>query len=60
MGLILIANIIIADLAKKTDIIFITFNMVLQTSVYSISAAHTVFHNKARKVSKLSSFTKFT
>ena len=59
MGLILIANIVIADLAKKADIIFMTPNMVLQTCIYSISAAHVVFYNKAKKASKLNSLTKF-
>ena len=29
MGLILIANIVIADLVKKTDVILITLDMVL-------------------------------
>jgi hypothetical protein len=60
MGLILIANIVITDLTKKADVIFITPNIVLQTCIYSISATHAVFYNKARKAFKLSSFTKFT
>jgi uncharacterized membrane protein len=59
MGLILIANIVITDLAKKADVIFIIPNMVLQTYIYSISATRAVFYNKARKASKLSSLTKF-
>ena len=53
------ANIIITDLAKKADIIFITLNVVLQTYIYFISAAHAVFHNKAGKVSKLNSLVRF-
>jgi hypothetical protein len=57
--LILIANIVITDLAKKADVIFIIPNMVLQTYIYSISATRAVFYNKARKASKLSSLTKF-
>ena len=60
MGLILTANIVIADLAKKADIIFIIFNMVLQTYIYSISTARTVFYNKTKKVFKLGSFIRFT
>ena len=60
MGLILITNIVITDLAKKADIIFITPNIVLQTYVYSISAAHAVFYNEAGKVSELGSLVKFT
>ena len=59
MGLILVANIIIADLAKKADIIFITPDVVLQTCVYSISTIYAVFHNEARKASKLGSLIKF-
>ena len=54
------ANIVIADLAKKADIILIILNMVLQTCIYSISVIHVVFHDKARKAFKLNSFTKFT
>ena len=60
MGLTLVANIVITDLAKKADVIFITPNMVLQTCIYSISTIYTVFYNKARKAFKLSSFTRFT
>ena len=60
IGLTLIANIVIIDLVKKADVIFIIPNMVLQTYIYSISAIRVVFHNKARKASKLSSLTKFT
>jgi hypothetical protein len=59
MGLILIANIVIINLAKKADVIFIIPNMVLQTYIYSISATYAVFHNKTRKVSKLNSLAKF-
>jgi len=53
------ANIVITDLAKKANIIFITPNIVLQTYIYFISAAYTVFYNKARKASKLGSIAKF-
>ena len=59
IGLILAANIVITDLAKKADVILIIFSMVLQTCVYFISTVCTVFYNKARKASKLNSFTKF-
>ena len=60
MGLIFAANIVITDLAKKANIIFMTPNVVLQTYVYSISTIYTVFHNKAGKASKLGSLTRFT
>ena len=60
MGLILAANIVIADLVKKANIILITPNIVLQTYIYSISAIYIVFYNKARKVSELGSLAKFT
>ena len=60
MGLTLVANIVITDLAKKADVILIIFNMVSQTCIYSISTTHVVFHNKARKASKLNSLAKFT
>jgi hypothetical protein len=59
MGLTLAANIVIVDLAKKADIIFMIPNMVLQTYVYSISATCAVFYNKARKAFKLNSLAKF-
>ena len=59
MGLIFTANIVIADLVKKADVIFITFNIVLETCIYSISTARVVFYNKVRKVFKLNSFAKF-
>ena len=59
MGLILVANIVITNLAKKADVILITPNMVLQTYIYSISAVYIVFYNKARKASELGSLTKF-
>jgi hypothetical protein len=59
IGLILTANIVIIDLAKKADVILITPNIVSQTHIYSISAIHIVFYNKARKASKLGSLTRF-
>ena len=59
MGLILAANIVIADLAKKANIILITPDIVSQTCVYSISAARVVFYNEARKASKLGSLARF-
>jgi hypothetical protein len=57
--LTLAANIVIIDLAKKANVIFIIPNIVLQTRVYSISTIYIVFHNKARKASKLNSLAKF-
>ena len=60
MGLILTANIVITDLAKKADIIFIILNIVLQTYIYSISTVRAIFHNKAKKASELNSLTRFT
>ena len=60
MGLILTANIVIIDLAKKANVILITPNIVSQTYAYFISAARAVFYNEARKASKLSSLTRFT
>jgi hypothetical protein len=60
MGLILAANIVIADLAKKANIILIIPNMVLQTRAHSISAICVVFHNEAGKAFKLGSLTRFT
>ena len=59
IGLTLTANIVITDLAKKADIIFITPNIVLETYTHSISTINIVFYNKTKKVSKLGSFTKF-
>ena len=59
MGLTLIANIVIINLAKKADIIFITPNIVLQTYIHSISAVRVVFHNKAGKAFKLGSLARF-
>ena len=59
MGLILVANIVITDLAKKANVIFITPNIVLQTYTHSISTICVVFYNKARKASKLGSFIRF-
>jgi len=59
MGLTLTANIVITDLAKKANVILIIPNIVSQTRAYSISAVYIVFHNKAKKVSKLGSLTRF-
>ena len=59
MGLILTANIVIIDLAKKANVILIIPNVVLQTYVYSISTIYIVFHNKAGKAFKLGSFARF-
>jgi len=59
MGLILTANIVIADLAKKANVILIIPDIVLQTYAYSISAIYIVFYNKARKASKLGSLARF-
>jgi hypothetical protein len=59
MGLIFIANIVITDLVKKADVIFMIPNMVLQTYIYFISTIYAVFYNKARKASKLNSLAKF-
>jgi predicted LPLAT superfamily acyltransferase len=59
IGLILIANIVIIDLAKKANIILIIPNIVSQTYIYSISAIYIVFYNKARKASKLGSLARF-
>jgi len=59
MGLILAANIVIINLAKKANVIFITPDIVLQTYIYFISAIRAVFYNKARKVSKLGSLIRF-
>ena len=59
MELILTANVVITDLAKKANVILITPNIVSQTYTYSISTIYTVFYNKAKKVFKLGSFTKF-
>ena len=53
------ANIVITNLVKKANIIFITSNMVLQIYIYSISAVHAVFYNKAKKAFKLGSLAKF-
>jgi hypothetical protein len=60
MGLTLAANIVIVDLAKKANIIFITPDIVSQTYIYSISAIRIVFYNKARKASKLGNLARFT
>jgi len=51
IGLILAANIVIIDLAKKANIILIIPNIVLQTYIHSISAIRAVFYNKAGKAS---------
>ena len=59
MGLILMANIVITNLAKKANIILIIPNIVLQTRIYFISAIRVVFYNEARKAFKLGSFTRF-
>ena len=53
------ANIVITDLAKKADVILMTPNVVLQTYIHSISAVRAVFHNEAKKASKLGSLTRF-
>ena len=60
MGLTLTANIVIINLAKKANIIFITPDMVLQTYIYFISTVYAVFYNKAKKASKLNNLAKFT
>ena len=52
-------NIVITDLAKKTNIIFMTLDVVLQTHAYFISATCIVFYNKAGKAFKLGSFARF-
>ena len=59
IGLILAANVVIVDLAKKADVILMTPNMVSQTHVYSISTARVVFYNKAEKASELGSLARF-
>ena len=59
MGLTLVANIVIIDLAKKADVILIIPDIVSQTCVYSISAIRVVFYNKAEKASKLGSLARF-
>jgi len=59
MGLTLAANIVIADLAKKANVILITPNIVSQTCAHSISAARVVFYNEAGKASELGSLAKF-
>jgi len=59
MGLILAANIVITDLAKKANIILIIPDIVSQTYIYSISAIRVVFYNEARKAFKLSSLARF-
>jgi len=53
------ANVVIINLAKKANIIFIIPDMVSQTYVYSISAIRAVFYNEARKASKLGNLTRF-
>ena len=53
------ANVVIVDLAKRADIIFITLNIVSQTYIYFISAIYVIFYNKARKAFKLGSLAKF-
>jgi hypothetical protein len=59
MGLILAANVVIADLAKKANIILIIPNIVSQTYIHSISAVYVVFYNEAGKASKLGSLARF-
>ena len=59
MELTLTANIVITDLAKKANVILITPNIVSQTYIHSISTIYIVFYNKAKKVFKLGSFTRF-
>ena len=54
-----VANVIITDLAKKINVIFITPDVVSQTHAHSINIIYTVFYNKAKKTSKLGSFTGF-
>ena len=53
-------NVVIIDLAKKADVIFMIPNVVLQTCVHSISTARTGFYNEAGKASKLGSLAGFT
>jgi hypothetical protein len=55
-----VANIVIADLAKKANIILITPDIVSQTRIYSISTVRVVFYNKAEKTLELGSLTRFT
>ena len=59
IGLTLVANVVIVDLAKKANVILITPDIVLQTYTHSISAIRVVFYNEARKTSKLGSLTRF-
>ena len=59
MGLTLVVNIVIVDLAKKADVILIIPNIVSQIYVYFISTTRAVFYNKARKAFKLGSLTRF-
>ena len=60
MGLILVANIVIIDRAKKADVIFITPKMVSQTYTHSFNTIYIVFYDKAGKAFKLGSLTRFT
>ena len=53
------ANIVIADLAKKANVILIIPNIVSQTYTHSISTIYAVFYNKARKAFKLGSLARF-
>ena len=57
--MIFAANIVIINLTKKADVIFIIPNMVSQTYIYFINVIYIVFYNKAKKASKLSSLIKF-
>ena len=59
MGLTFVANVVIADLAKKANIILIIPNMVLQTCAHSINTTCAVFHNKTGKMSELGSLAGF-
>jgi cellular nucleic acid-binding protein len=59
IGLTLAANVVIADLAKKADVILMTPDVVSQTRAHSISAARAVFHDEAGKASELGSVAGF-
>jgi hypothetical protein len=54
-----VANIVITDLAKKANIIFIIPDIVLQTYIHSISAIRVVFYNEAGKASEPGSLARF-
>jgi len=59
MGLTLMANVVITDLAKKADIIFMTPNVVLQTCAHFISIIYAVFYDEAGKAFELGSLARF-